>query len=85
MKDLQMTIIKKIGIDNVLHFLAGGWIACLAPSWYYALLIGFIIGFLKEFSDKFIRKTRFDKVEWLATFLGSVATAMAMLIKLNLL
>lgn len=80
MKDLQTIIQKKVGIDNMLHFLAGGWIACLAPTWYYALLIGFTIGLLKELSDKYIRKTKFDAIEWIATLLGSVVTAIYMFI-----
>lgn len=80
MKDLQIIIQNKIGIDNILHFLAGGWAACLAPTWYYALLIGFSIGLLKELSDRFIRKTKFNAIEWLATFLGSGVTAGVMLI-----
>lgn len=78
MKDLQMTIIKKIGIDNILHFLAGGWLACLAPTWYYALLIGFSIGFFKELIDRIIRKSVFNTIEWLATFAGSIVTALIM-------
>ncbi len=81
MKDLQIIVQEKIGLDNILHFLAGGWIACLAPVWYYALLIGLLIGLIKELSDKFIRKTNFDYTEWLATFLGSVVTALVLLIK----
>lgn len=78
MRDLQMTILNKIGIDNTLHFLAGGWIACLGNKWYYAILIGFTIGLIKELFDKYIRKTRFDAIEWLATFSGSVITGIIM-------
>ncbi|HML64633.1 MAG TPA: hypothetical protein PKC55_07380 [Dysgonomonas sp.] len=75
MKDLQITILNKVGIDNVLHFLAGGWIACIAPTWFYALMIGFCIGLIKELYDKYIKKSQFDLYELLSTFFGSVVTA----------
>lgn len=78
MKDLQITILNKIGIDNILHFLTGGWIACLAPTWYYALLIGFVLGLFKELIDKLIRKSEFSWVEWVATFTGSCITGLIM-------
>jgi hypothetical protein len=42
---LQTKILSKIGADKLLHLFAGGWIACLATNWYYALLIAFIVLF----------------------------------------
>lgn len=73
--DLQLRIFKMIGNDNILHFGYGGWLACLAPTWYWALVIAFTIGLIKELIDKFIRKSKFDYVEWLFTFLGGCVTA----------
>ena len=80
MKDLQQLITEKVGVDKLLHFALGGWIACLAPNWYTALLIGLLIGLLKELSDKYIKKSVFDYWDWLATFLGSVITAVVLFI-----
>lgn len=80
MVDLQNSIINKVGIDKILHFLAGGWLACIAPNWFYALLIGLMIGLMKELIDRFIRKSTFDYLDWVATFAGSVVTAMYLMI-----
>lgn len=78
--DIQNIITSKLGVDKLLHFAFGGWIACIAPNWYIALLIGLLIGLLKELSDKYIKKSVFDYWDWLATFLGSVVTACAMVL-----
>lgn len=78
--DLQNKIINKVGIDRILHFAFGGWLACLAPSWYYALLIVFTIGRLKELSDKYIKKSVFDVWDWVATLAGSAVTAIVYLL-----
>lgn len=80
MKGLQQIITNKVGIDRLLHFAFGGWIACLAPNWYYAILVGFCIGLIKELSDKYIKKSTFDYWDWLATFLGGVMTAICLII-----
>lgn len=80
MKDLQNIITTKVGIDRLLHFAFGGWLACLAPNWYVALLIGLLIGLLKELSDKYIKKSVFDYWDWLATFLGSTITAIVFIL-----
>lgn len=80
MKDLQNIITTKVGIDRLLHFAFGGWIACLAPNWHIALLIGLFIGLFKELSDKYIKKSVFDYGDWLATFLGSAMTAIYLII-----
>ena len=82
MKNIQQKIIEKVGIDRLLHFAFGGWVACIASEWYYALLIGFIIGLAKELFDKYIKKSRFDWLDLLATFAGSVVTAIGMLMLL---
>ena len=72
-----MFLIEKAGIDKVLHFLAGGWMAAFAPHkmWWVSLLIAFIAGFLKEVFDAAVRKSSFDKWDWLATTLGGAVTA----------
>lgn len=79
--DLQQTITNKIGVDKILHFAFGGWLACLAPNWYYALLIGFIVGLGKELFDRYVRKSTFDYIDWFATFSGSILTAIYLMIK----
>lgn len=76
--NIQNKITDLVGIDRLLHFAFGGWVACLAPTWYYALLIGFAIGLTKELSDKYIKKSVFDYGDWLATFLGSVVTGVVL-------
>lgn len=77
---IQNKITEKVGVDKLLHFAFGGWIACLAPIWYYALLIGLFIGLIKELSDNFIKKSVLDYRDWIATFLGSVVTAIVLFI-----
>lgn len=78
--NIQQKITNKVGVDKLLHFAFGGWIACLAPNWYIALFIGLLIGLLKELSDKYIKKSIFDYWDWLSTFSGSVITACAMVL-----
>jgi len=83
--DLQTWFLKKLGIDKVLHFLAGGWIACFScglifnfttlKTWIIALMLAFTIGLLKELVDKFIRKSIFCWKDLLATTLGGAVTA----------
>ena len=75
--DIQMFLLNKVGIDKVLHFLAGGWLAAFAPHrmWWVAVLIAVVVGLLKEAVDVFIRKSTFDKWDWLATAMGGVVTA----------
>lgn len=80
MKDIQNIILKKVGTDRLLHFAFGGWLACLAPNWYYALLVGLLVGLFKELFDKYIKKSVFDFGDWLATFLGSGASAIIIFI-----
>lgn len=75
MKNLQTKILNKVGIDRMLHFAFGGWIACAAPTWFYALLVGFCIGLVKELFDKYIKKSQFDLYDLSATLVGSVVTA----------
>lgn len=78
--NLQQKITDKVGVDKLLHFAFGGWVACLAPNWYIALLIGLSIGLLKELSDKYIKKSVFDYWDWVATFLGSTITAIVFIL-----
>lgn len=77
---LQMWLINFIGFDRITHFAFGGWLACIAPTWLYALIIGFCIGMIKELADKYIKKSKFDLYDLLATFLGSVLTAIYLII-----
>ena len=53
MKDLQQKLIERVGIDRILHFAFGGWIACL---W----LICVIIYQLKKYSAVYV----FDSHAW---------------------
>lgn len=80
MKNIQQIITNKIGIDRLLHFAFGGWAACFGSTWFYALLIGFVIGLIKELSDKYIKKSVFDYWDWVTTLSGSVVTAMILFI-----
>ena len=75
--DLQTRILEKVGIDRILHFLAGGWLAAFATQkmWWAAILIAVVAGLFKELVDLFIRKSIFDKWDWLATAAGGVVTA----------
>lgn len=80
MKNLQQIIIDFMGTDRLMHFAFGGWIACLAPTWFYAPVIGLSVGILKEIFDKWIKKSSFDWWDLIATFGGSIVTAIVMLI-----
>lgn len=75
-----MTILNKIGIDRVLHFAFGGWIACLATTWYWAIFIAFYIGLIKECHDYFARDSSFDLKDWLATTVGGCVTAIVIFV-----
>lgn len=75
MKDLQDWLLRKVGWDKLLHFAGFGWLACLASTWYYALLIAFTGAIVKELIDKYIRKTGFDLLDILYSFLGGTVTA----------
>lgn len=79
--DIQKKITAIFGEDKMMHFLAGGWLACLGSTWLYALLIGLTIGLFKEIVDKYIRKSTFDFWDWVATFAGSVVTASYLITK----
>lgn len=76
MENLQQRITDRIGIDRLLHFAFGGWMACLAPTWHYALLIGLALGLIKEVFDKVIKKSVFDVWDLIATFIGSIMTGL---------
>lgn len=78
--DIQRKLTELCGEDKIMHFLAGGWITCIASEWYYALLMGFFIGLLKEVADKYLRKSTFDVWDWMATFAGSVVTALVLML-----
>ncbi|MDR0295168.1 MAG: hypothetical protein LBH91_03120 [Prevotellaceae bacterium] len=78
--ELQDLIIKKVGVDKLLHFFAGGWIAAFAPNWWIAILIAVFIGFLKELYDLTIRKSVFCWIDWLATALGGGVTAILLIL-----
>lgn len=81
MKNIQQIIIKKVGVDRLLHFAFGGWISCLAPTWYYAVVLATTVGFLKELIyDNLIKKSKFDVIDWACTMLGGVVTAIVVFI-----
>ena len=81
--DLQQQILNKIGVDKLLHNSYGGWITALAFPFFglwEALLIGSIIAVLKEIFDKYIRKTKFDWYDILATESGCMISSLVILI-----
>ena len=65
-----------IPLDKMLHFLVGFFLASLTtvfvhdPTW--GILTAIVAGFLKECYDKWIKKTRFDYLDWWATGFGGV-------------
>lgn len=85
MIDIQRIITDKVGEDKLLHFAFGGWLACMATEWYMALVLGFVIGLVKELLDKYVKRSVFDCGDWLATFLGSAVTAGVLYLKFRLL
>tara|TARA_R110002074_G_scaffold87945_4_gene194069 strand:- start:3201 stop:3419 length:219 start_codon:yes stop_codon:yes gene_type:complete len=58
-------LIKKIGIDKILHFLVGGWIYASSGS----LLVVALIGILKEMFDE-KDYGGFDLIDFLYTIGG---------------
>ena len=73
--DLQQQIIKKIGVDILLHNSYGGWITALMFPYvglWKALLVGSVIAVLKEIFDKYFRKTKFDWKDVIATVAGCI-------------
>lgn len=81
--ELQNEILNKFGIDKLLHLFGGAIIfqsvalACVSISigFWVTILLGFVvtlvIAFGKEFVyDKWMRKTKFDLKDAIATILG---------------
>ncbi len=60
--------------DKMLHFFVGFFISAVFSFAYivinFAILISFSIG--KEYFDKQVKNTQFDKMDALATFLGGI-------------
>lgn len=48
-------LITKIGVDKLLHFAFGGWIASFFGVWYYQLAVALVLGVAKELIDKYFR------------------------------
>lgn len=87
--ELQNKILAKFGIDKVLHFLAG-WAVTASVYMAYPidlvliLLIGTLLGLVKELFDKYYRKSVFDWRDMLATSVGSIATILVVLLRMLL-
>ena len=60
-------LIKKIGIDKILHFLVGGWVFAIFGS----LLLVALVGILKEMFDE-KQYGGFDLIDFLYTIAGGV-------------
>jgi glycopeptide antibiotics resistance protein len=60
--------------DKGCHWLVGVLIGILAlyysPFEYDPIILAFLVGFIKELVDKYIRKTVFDVYDLIATTLG---------------
>lgn len=81
MKDLQILIIEKVGVDKILHLTSGGWFSSFFEVPWQILLAGLAIGIFKDVViDKLIRKTTCDWRDITWTFGGSVITTIVKLI-----
>ena len=70
--DLQQKITNKLGVDKIMHFLAGGWFGFI-PDWQLAIVSGVIVWGCKELIyDKGIKKSKFDWIDYAASMLGVV-------------
>ena len=74
-------IVKKFGVDKILHFLGGGWItSAFSPIGWWGILIGFIVMFvLSVLKEKFL-DTFFDWTDIIAATCGSATAAVIYLI-----
>lgn len=80
MKNIQSKITNTVGEDKLLHFFGFGFFAFFLSNWWLILLFGLIGGFAKELFDKYVKQSKFDYVDWLASFLGTIPPAIYWLI-----
>lgn len=81
--DLQNLLLKYVSYDKIAHFLGGGWIACFAPVWWWAVVVAFGVGLIKEtIIDMLLRKSKFDLFDLIATTLGGAIAAVFMFLGL---
>lgn len=76
MKNLQAKITKAVGQDKLLHFFGFGFGSFFMCNGWIALLVGLIGGLGKELFDKYVKKSEFDYLDWLASFLGTILPAL---------
>ena len=79
--DLQTKIENLIPKDKLIHFCSGLMAAQFAYVWIWFILLPIVIGIVKEFYDKYIRKTSFNWFDLLATVLGAVPVLIITLLK----
>lgn len=70
----------KVNQDKVLHFIAGMCLSMLIVFSWWFILIPLGIGVAKEVVDKYIRKTKFDTMDIIATWCGIVPIVLVLLI-----
>ncbi len=70
----------KANQDKVLHFIAGMCLSLLIIFNWWFILVPLGIGIGKEVFDKYIRKTKFDTMDILATWFGIVPIVLVLLI-----
>jgi hypothetical protein len=73
--ELQVKIENLVEKDKLMHFCIGLLLAQLAYVWVWLILLPVIAGFVKELYDKYVRKTGFNRWDWLATVAGCIPVA----------
>lgn len=70
--NLKQRIENAIPHDKLLHFTIGLLLALPAFVWFGFILLPVIVGLLAELYDRYVRKTKFDWLDWVATSLSTI-------------
>lgn len=69
-------------LDKVLHFIAGMMLALFVFFWWGFIFLPLIVGIGKELHDKYVKRTKFDIYDILATIAGSIPVLIVWVCKL---
>nr|DAE47092.1 MAG TPA: hypothetical protein [Caudoviricetes sp.] len=79
--NLQTKIENAITKDKLLHFCTGLLLALFGILWSWLILLPFVAGVSKELLDKYVKKTGFDTIDMLVTWLGAIPVIVILTLK----
>lgn len=76
-------LVKKYGVDKILHFLGGGWIVSMfSPLGWLGILLGVILMLVLSFAKELFLDSFFDKNDIIAACLGGGVSIVIFLLTL---